>query len=196
MKNSKIHRVCVYCGSSPGSEPEFTHDAAVLGKLLAQNNIELVYGGASIGVMGAVANSVLENGGNVTGVIPHGLFKREVAHNSLTKLLVVDSMHERKALMAQLSDAFITLPGGFGTLEELFEMITWTQLGIHQKPIFLLNTLNFYDPLAQFIDGITEKGFIRPTEKKLFTIQSTPQEIVEDILHKHVHDVKNPALNP
>ncbi len=170
--------MCVYCGSAPGNSDVYTYVAAELGKMLAESNIELVYGGASIGVMGAIANAVMEHGGKVTGIIPHGLFKREVAHKGITSLLVVDSMHERKALMAQMADALVTLPGGYGTLEELFEMVTWNQIGIHSKPIFLLNTLGFYDPLLQFIDHTVKQGFIREGQRDIITVAENPTELM------------------
>jgi len=179
MMNQPVRRVCVYCGSSPGVRPEYKASAAELGTLLTEANIDLVYGGASIGVMGALADAVMSGGGHVTGIIPHGLFKREVAHQGISSLLVVDSMHERKALMARMADALITLPGGFGTLEELFEMITWSQIGIHTKPIFLLNTLGFYDPLLKFIDTILDEGFIKPGQQHLVRVAATPAELVE-----------------
>jgi uncharacterized protein (TIGR00730 family) len=176
--NSTIKRVCVYCGSSPGVRPEYKDTAAKLGVLMAEAKIDLVYGGASIGLMGAVADAVMANGGHVTGVIPHGLFRREVAHQGISSLLVVDSMHERKALMANMADALITLPGGYGTLEELFEMITWSQIGIHAKPIFLLNTLGFYNPLLDFIAKIMDEGFIKPGQQHLFRVAATPNELI------------------
>jgi uncharacterized protein (TIGR00730 family) len=178
MINHAVKRVCVYCGSSPGTNPEYKRIASELGSLLAEAKIDLVYGGASIGVMGSVADAVMAGGGHVTGIIPHGLFRREVAHEGISSLLVVDSMHERKALMAGMADALITLPGGYGTLEELFEMITWSQIGIHTKPIFLLNTLRFYNPLLKFIDTIIHEGFIKPGQQHLFRVAETPSELL------------------
>lgn len=178
MKSSSIKRVCVYCGSSPGSQDAYTTAASEFGKLLAENHIELVYGGASIGVMGAVANAVMEHGGTVTGIIPHGLFQREVAHEGITSLLVVDSMHERKAIMAGMADALVTLPGGFGTLEELFEMVTWNQIGIHKKPIFLLNTMGFYNPLLNFIEHTVTQGFVRRGQESLIRTAENPTELI------------------
>ncbi|MCH8523766.1 MAG: TIGR00730 family Rossman fold protein [Balneolales bacterium] len=176
--SSPINSVCVYCGSSPGNDPIFSAEATKLGKLLAEHNIQLVYGGASIGVMGALANAVMKHGGKVTGIIPHGLFKREVAHQGITSLLVVDSMHERKALMAQMADALITLPGGFGTLEELFEMVTWNQIGIHNKPIYMLNTMGFYTPLLSFIEHTVKSGFIKDGQQQLISVTKTPEELM------------------
>lgn len=178
MNSHPIKRVCVYCGSSPGADDSYTTAAAALGKMLAENDIELVYGGASIGVMGAIANAVMENGGKVTGIIPHGLFQREVAHKGISSLLVVDSMHERKALMAQMADALVTLPGGYGTLEELFEMVTWNQIGIHKKPIFLLNTMGFYNPLLEFIQHTIAQGFIRKGQDDIITVAENPSELM------------------
>lgn len=191
-----IKRVCVYCGSSPGTDLMYTETARVFGRLLAENNIGLVYGGASIGVMGALADAVMEHGGSVTGIIPHGLFKKEVAHEGISSLLVVDSMHERKALMAQMADALVTLPGGFGTLEELFEMVTWNQIGIHSKPIFLLNTLSFYTPLLQFIDHVTQQGFIRKEQQHLITTADTPEELVQLLTREPAGKETHQELKP
>lgn len=191
-----IKRVCVYCGSSPGTDQMYTETARVFGRLLAENNIGLVYGGASIGVMGALADAVMEHGGSVTGIIPHGLFKKEVAHEGISSLLVVDSMHERKALMAQMADALVTLPGGFGTLEELFEMVTWNQIGIHSKPIFLLNTLSFYTPLLQFIDHVTQQGFIRKEQQHLITTADTPEELVQLLTREPAGKETHQELKP
>ena len=145
-----MKRVCVYCGSSPGIKPEYREAARVLGQELARREIGLVYGGASIGMMGEIADTVLGNGGEVIGVMPQALINKEVSHPGLTELKVVKSMHERKATMADLSDGFIALPGGLGTVEELFEILTWAQLGFHTKPIGLLNVLGYYDSRAGF----------------------------------------------
>lgn len=175
MKNKAL---CVYCGSSSGSEAIFVKQAELLGKLMAENNIDLIYGGASIGIMGALADSVLKNGGNVYGVMPKQLVDREVAHSHLTKLFVTNSMHERKALMANLCDGFVALPGGFGTLEELFEAITWSQLQMHYKPVLLLNTSHFYDKLIDFMNELVNKGFVKKEHQTITLITKTPEEVI------------------
>lgn len=196
MPINKIKSVCVYCGSRSGTDPAFTEDARELGKLLAQNGIDLVYGGASIGVMGVIASAVMEHGGHVTGVIPHGLFRKEVANDGISKLLVVDSMHDRKSLMASMSDALITLPGGYGTLEELFEMITWNQLNIHNKPIYILNTNGFYDPLQSFIEHMMRKGFVSSGIDQPYRLLDTPAGIIEALSSIEPKNVPEPAVNP
>ena len=177
-----INRVAVFCGSSPGNNPIFIQEARNLGEVLAQHTIGVVYGGASIGIMGALADSAIAHGGEVIGVIPKGLMKREVEHNGISKLLVVEDMHTRKNLMAGLSDAFITLPGGFGTFEELLEMITWNQLNIHQKPIFILNVDGFYDPFHDFVEKTIAHGFIRETNRNLYQMVSNIPELLEKII--------------
>jgi len=156
-----MKRICVYCGSSPGKLPEYRVAARILGHELAARKIGLVYGGASIGVMGTVADAVLEKGGEAFGVIPEVLAKKEVAHTGLNELFVVNSMHERKARMAELSDGFIALPGGWGTIEEIFEMLTWAQLGLHEKPCGLLNTSAYYDHLFTFLEHAIEQRFVQ-----------------------------------
>src|SRR6266496_1559672 len=158
MPRQPVGRICVFCGSRPGIRPEYLDAARRLGTLLAERRIGLVYGGASVGVMGAVADAALRGGGEVIGVIPKALERRELAHDNLTELRVVESMHERKALMAELSDVVIALPGGFGTFEELFETITWSQLGIHRKAIGILNVSGFYDGMLALIDHAIEEG--------------------------------------
>lgn len=163
-----MRRICVFCGSAAGTDPDILTQARILGRILAERGIGLVYGGASIGVMGAVADACMEAGGDVTGVIPKTLLKREVAHRGITKLIVVDSMHTRKAQMAALSDAFIALPGGFGTFEEVFEMITWNQLGILGKPILLVDVNGFYAGLDAFIRQASQAGFIRESALALY----------------------------
>lgn len=168
-----IKRICVYCGSNPGKRPEYTDQAARLGHLLASRDIELVYGGASVGMMGAIADAVLERGGRVTGVIPKALLRKEVAHNGLDELIVVDSMHERKARMADLSDAFIAMPGGLGTLEELFEMLTWGQLGIHRKPVGVLNMENYFDHLEAFLNYGVSQGFIKGEHRGMLIVEDS-----------------------
>lgn len=171
--------LCVFCGSSTGNNPLFAEKARELGKLFAEHSIDLVYGGASIGVMGALADSVLEHGGNVFGAMPKHLADREVAHTGLTKLFITNSMHERKALMANLSDGFVALPGGFGTLEELFEAITWSQLNMHYKPVMLLNTTSFYNPMLEFIQHTIDNGFVRSEHRDILTICDEPEDVIE-----------------
>lgn len=153
--------IVVFCGSSEGNEPEFSSDAYALGKVLAERKITMVYGGAKIGIMGQVAQGALEANGKVIGVIPEFLKTREVYHRSLTELIITQNMHERKLKMHELSDGIIMLPGGFGTLEEFFEMLTWGQLGLHQYPIGILNTNGFYDDLLKMMKSLVDKGFVK-----------------------------------
>lgn len=175
---SIIKNVCVYCGSGPGTDPRFVESAIALGKSLAGNGVGLVYGGGSIGLMGAVAKAVLEHGGHVTGIIPEFLTKRENALTGAQELIVTHDMHERKRLMFERSDAFVALPGGIGTLEELVEQLTWQQLGRHSKPILLANIGKFWDPLLELLDHMRATAFIRPT----LPLDVLQAERVEDIL--------------
>ncbi len=170
-----MKRICVYCGSSLGRDPIYVQSAKALAAALAQRGLGLVYGGASVGVMGTIADEVLSHGGEVVGVMPDSLAQKELAHPNLTELYIVDTMHTRKAKMASLADGFIALPGGMGTLEELFEMLTWAQLGFHQKPIGLLNIDGYYDALLRFIDHTVQEGFVRPTHRKLL-LEATSAE--------------------
>lgn len=174
-----MNRLCVYCGSSPGTGDDYVSAARELGKLLLRQEIGLVYGGASRGIMGAIADTVLEGGGNVTGIIPQALHGKEIAHEGLTELHVVDSMHERKSLMAVLSDGFVAMPGGFGTLEEIIEVITWGQLGFHDKPCGLLNVAGYFDHLLAFLDHSTAQGFLHPQHRRMLLVASTPAELLE-----------------
>ena len=157
--------VCVYCGSSFGTDPAYLQATQALARTLVANGLRVVYGGAAVGLMGALADATLEAGGEVVGVMPQQLVDREIAHRGLTELHVVATMHERKALMAQLSDAFVALPGGIGTLEELIEVYTWSYLGIHSKPLAVLNTAGFYDGLSAFLDHAAGEGFLRPEHR-------------------------------
>ena len=166
-------RICVYCGSSSGVSPGFTDAAITLGKTLADNGYGLVYGGASIGLMGAVADAALESGGSVIGVMPQSLADKEIAHPHLTELHVTTSMHERKTLMADKSDGFIALPGGLGTLEELFEIWTWAQLGFHQKPVGLLNVEHYYDSLIEFLNQSCDAGFVKPAHRNMLIVETS-----------------------
>jgi uncharacterized protein (TIGR00730 family) len=173
-----MNRLCVFCGSSPGRDPAYLAVAAELGTVLAKRRIGLVYGGASIGLMGALADAAQAAGGEVIGVIPRALVEWEVAHAGLADLRIVASMHERKALMAELSDGFIALPGGIGTFEELFEVWTWAQLGSHRKPCALLNVFGFYDRLLGFLDFVVEEAFLRPIHRNMLLVGETPEGLI------------------
>jgi uncharacterized protein (TIGR00730 family) len=177
-KMNQIKTVCVYCGSGPGTNPRFVEAAIALGKALAESGIRLVYGGGSIGLMGAVAKSVLDHGGMVTGIIPEFLKARENALTRVQEMIVTPDMHERKRLMFERSDAFVALPGGIGTLEELVEQLTWQQLGRHSKPVLLANVDNFWEPLMALLAHMRATAFIRPT----LTVEILKAERVEDIL--------------
>lgn len=171
--------ITVYCGSSAGNNPVLPEQAKVLGRLMAKEKITLVYGGSSLGIMGAIADSVMLHSGEVIGVIPENLFAKEVAHKDITRLLVIKTMHERKHHMAELGDAFIALPGGYGTFEELFEIITWNQLKIIEKPVILLNSDGYYDKLISFLNDAFTKGFIRPENKKILFVAESPEQAIE-----------------
>lgn len=175
-----MKRITVFCGSSFGTDKIYKEQAALLGKTLAQQNIELVYGGANVGLMGAVADGVLNEGGKAIGVLPNFLRSKEIAHLGLTELIVVESMHERKTKMNNLCDGVIALPGGFGTLEELFEMLTWGQLGLHKKPIGILNINGFYDSLIELTKVMVEKGLLKPVNQEMLLVSDT----IEDLLHQ------------
>lgn len=175
----RFKRICVFCGSSPGNDPAYAETARDLGQLLVKNGIGLVYGGAKVGLMGILADSVLAAGGEVYGVIPMSLRSREVAHDRLTELFVVESMHARKTMMAHLSDAFMALPGGWGTLEETFEITTWTQLGYHDKPIGMINVNGYYDRIIDFVKHAVEEGFLKPEYQKILHFANTPQQMLE-----------------
>lgn len=170
--------VCVFCGSRTGKGPAFEQAAQVTGELIARRGWKLIYGGGSVGLMGVVANAVLGEGGEVVGVIPEFLATRELLHTGVTELKVVHSMHERKSLMGELSEAFLALPGGYGTLEELFEVITWSQLGLHRKPIGLLNTADFFSPLLEFLDRGIGEGFIRERERSHLIVDTDPERLL------------------
>ena len=184
-----MKRICVFCGSSLGSNPEYAEAAITLGGLLAMRKIGLVYGGGNVGLMGVIANAVLDAGGEVIGVIPHALASREIEHRGVTHLHVVDSMHERKAMMADLSDAFIAMPGGVGTFEEFFEAVTWTQLGLHRKPCGLLNVSAFYTPLAAFIDQAVSEGFIKPVHRASIVVDDNPERLLDTLARVRLPDV-------
>ena len=179
-----MQRVCVFCGSSKGARPVYARTAHDMGKALVRRNLGLVYGGGCIGLMGGIADAVLEGGGEVIGIIPHGLVTREVAHHGITKLVIVHSMHERKAKMAELSDGFVAMPGGYGTFEEFCEIITWAQLGLHRKPCGILNVEGYYDSLLALFDRAVAEGFVHPTNRRL-VIQETDPDRLLDLLSNY-----------
>src|SRR5262245_36103690 len=174
-----MKRICVFCGSNSGSKKIYSEVADNLGKIFAENNIGLVYGGGRVGLMGILADSVLSGSGNVIGIIPKGLFAREVAHPGLTELRFVDSMHQRKAMMAELADGFIALPGGYGTCEEFCEMVTWDQLGIHNKPCGVLNVDGYYDSYLSFLNKAVTEGFLRIEHRKLILEDEHPANLLK-----------------
>jgi uncharacterized protein (TIGR00730 family) len=174
-----MKRICVFCGSNAGTRPQYRKCAEELGADFARRNIGLVYGGGNVGLMGAIADAVLESGGEAIGVIPEHLMTREIGHKQLTKLHIVHSMHERKALMADLSDAFIALPGGFGTFEEFFEVLTWSQLGLHLKPCGIVNVLNYYSPLLAMLDHAVEERFLKAQNRALVLSAENSQALLQ-----------------
>jgi uncharacterized protein (TIGR00730 family) len=174
-----MKRITVFCGSSSGTEEIYTSQATLLGETLAKRNIELVYGGAKVGLMGAVANGVLNAGGKAIGVLPNFLGSKEIAHPKLTQLILVDTMHERKTKMNDLSDGVIALPGGFGTLDELFEMLTWAQLGLHKKPIAILNVDGYYDALIVFVQTMVDKGLLKEVNAQMLLVSDNIDELLD-----------------
>ncbi len=181
-----MKRICVFCGSNGGTRPVYRETAVQVGRILVRRRIGLVYGGARVGLMGTLADTVLEAGGAVTGVMPEGLVAREVAHRRLPDLRVVGSMHERKALMSELSDAFLTLPGGYGTLDELFEALSWSQLAIHRKACGVLNIDGFYDPLLQMLDHAVVERFLKPEHRSLLLSDTDPDRLISALLEARV----------
>ncbi|MFT5503378.1 MAG: hypothetical protein ACI845_001649 [Gammaproteobacteria bacterium] len=179
-----MKRICVYCGSSPGNLPEYLDAAQGLGLAMLERKIGLVYGGGTTGLMGQIADTVADQSGETIGVIPHSLVNKEFAHTGLTELIKVENMHLRKERMASLADGFIALPGGFGTLEELFEIITWAQLEFHNKPIGILNVCGYYDHLANFITHALESRFIKSRHRSLFIINSEPGALIDEMLQR------------
>lgn len=177
-----MRRICVFAGSNRGARPEYALAAETLGKELVRRGLGLVYGGASVGLMGTIADSVLAEGGEAIGVIPRALTGKEVGHRGLTALHEVETMHERKALMADLADGFIALPGGFGTFDELFEILTWAQLGLHQKPVGVLNVAGYFDQLLSFAQHVSREGFIRESHLKLLLQAEEPVQLLEQML--------------
>ncbi|MCK0197769.1 TIGR00730 family Rossman fold protein [Ancylobacter sp. 6x-1] len=176
-----MRRICVFLGSNPGRRPDYVEAARALGTAIAQEGLGLVYGGSSVGLMGALADAALAAGGEVIGIIPQRLVDKEVAHNGIADLRVVASMHERKAAMAELADAFVALPGGAGTLEELFEVWTWAQLGSHSKPCAVLNVAGYYDGLLTFLDHAETEGFMRPQHRNMLLVADTPAALFRQL---------------
>jgi uncharacterized protein (TIGR00730 family) len=174
--------ITVYCGSSSGNNEIYRREAAATGRFLAGKGIDVVFGGGKVGLMGALADAVMEAGGRITGIIPHFLQTKEVAHKGLTELISVEDMHQRKALMHEMSDGFIALPGGYGTLEELFEMLTWGQLGLHSKPIGLLNIAGFFDHILASLDHMVEEGFIHEINRRMVLMSHSPEDLLEKML--------------
>lgn len=173
--------ITVFCGSSFGSDNIYREQAFLLGQTLAKQDIQLIYGGADVGLMGAVADGTLSENGKVTGVLPHFLQSKEIAHKKLTELIIVETMHERKTKMNDLCDGVVVLPGGYGTLEEFFEMITWAQLGLHQKPIGILNIDGFYDDLIKLVQTMVDKGFLKQVNKDMLLISDTIDDLLEQM---------------
>lgn len=174
-----MQRICVYCASSTGTNARIVEAARELGEHLVERDIELIYGGGALGLMGIIADTVMAAGGRVTGIIPTGLFPTEVGHTGVTQLIQVPSMHERKAEMIRLSDGFVAMPGGFGTLEEVAEVLTWAQLGLHQKPVGFLNVDGFYDPLLAFFDRCVSDQLLKPKNRSLVLVESEPQKLLD-----------------
>lgn len=176
-----MKRIAVFCGSSFGSKKVYEEQAYLLGKTLAEQGIGLVYGGANIGLMGAVADGAIKNGGEVVGIIPHFLQDKEIAHDGLSELILVETMHDRKTKMNELSNGVITLPGGFGTMEEFFEMLTWAQLGLHQKPIGILNVDGFYNHLLQMVQSMVDQGFLKEVNQKMLLVSNTIDDLLSQM---------------
>ena len=177
----RIKKICVYCGSSPGTKPEYTSEAKRLGELLSAKQIELIYGGSILGLMGTIANAVLASGGKVTGIMPRFLIKKEIVHTNLTRLIQVETMHERKTQMADLADAFVALPGGWGTMEEFFEVLTWGQLGLHSKPCGLLNICNYFDFLTAFLDHSVSERFLSKDNRNMIILNHDPVMLLDEL---------------
>jgi uncharacterized protein (TIGR00730 family) len=179
LGSQAVRRVCVYAGSNPGSHPAYADGARALATEMAERGIGLVYGGGKVGLMGVLADTMLDAGGEAIGVMPRALIEREIGHRRLTELRVVESMHERKAQMAELADAFLAVPGGIGTLEELIEVYTWSQLGIHDKACGVLNVRGYYDHLAALLDHAVAEGFLRPQHRAVLSVASEPAELLD-----------------
>jgi len=182
--SKNLRSLCIFCGSSSGSKPEYAVAAAAMGRLLAKRGVRVVFGGGNVGLMGVLADAALAAGGEVLGVIPQMLVDRELAHRGITDLRIVGTMHERKALMAELSDAFLALPGGLGTFEELFEVLTWAQLHIHHKPCGCLNVLGYFDPLARLLDHAVAEGFLRGEQRRLLVMAADLGDLLALLSHQ------------
>jgi hypothetical protein len=187
--------VCVFCGGNPGARPSYAAAAKQLGEAIAARGLAVVYGGASAGLMGMVADAALARGGEVYGVLPEFMIAREIAHRGLTELVLVGSMHERKAAMAARSDAFVALPGGFGTMDELFEVLTWSQLGLHHKPVALLDVDGYYEPLVAFLDRATSEGLLRPEYRAMLFVERDVAALI-DRLATYALPVVPKAIEP
>jgi uncharacterized protein (TIGR00730 family) len=174
-----VQKICVFCGSSPGARPEYAEATEAFAQLVVAENIGVVYGGGGVGLMGKLADAVLAQGGEITGVIPHALVDKEIGHPHVEDMRLVDSMHERKALMAELADAFVALPGGLGTLEELFEVFTWSQLGLHHKPLALLDVEGYYDGIAAFLDHAVRERFLNAKQRSTLIVERDPGALLE-----------------
>ena len=185
-----MKRICVFAGSDTGRQKDYQLSAKLLAKEIVKRDLELVYGGAKVGLMGVIADAVLESGGTVIGVIPEGLTQKEIVHDRLSELQVVSSMHERKAKMAELASGFITLPGGIGTLEETCEMLTWAQLGIHKKPCGLLNVGGYYDCLIAFLDNMVEQNFFSLVHRSLLIVKDDPEQLLDSFENYQAPDFK------
>lgn len=191
----KISSICVFCGSSEGNDPEILEQAKQLGQVFADRDIALIYGGSQLGIMGAVAKSCLQSGGKAIGIIPEFLKTKEIVHTGLDDLITTETMHERKLKMQEISDGFITLPGGFGTFEELFEIITWSQLGLHHKPIGLLNTNGFYDALIEMLDEMVKRGFLKQNNRDLLLVDEDINRLI-DAMENFQPDLHSKFLKP
>ncbi len=187
LRSEAMERVLIFCGSSAGRLPDYAEATGALGRCLAERGLEIVYGGASVGLMGVLADAALDAGGSVTGVIPQRFVEREIAHTGLTELQVVETMHQRKALMAELSDAVIALPGGTGTLDELFELLTWRQLGLHHKPLGLFDTAGYWRPLLGFLEHATTEGFLRADYLEALLVERSAPMLVDRLASYHHH---------
>jgi hypothetical protein len=190
----KIAALCVFCGSSMGLRPAYAEAAGELGTLLARDGIQLVYGGGNVGLMGVVAKSCMDSGGEVIGIIPRALIKKELGNHEITRLEVVSSMHERKARMSELADGFIAMPGGIGTFEELLEVLTWSQLGIHRKPVAVLNVDGYFKPLLAMLDNALEEGFLRADHRDLLLVSDRPGDLVKNMREREFHSAPNRSL--
>ena len=178
-EDEQVDSVCVFCGSSPGDRQEYVDAAAEMGRALARRKLRLVYGGGNVGLMGVVADAVMAGGGEVLGVIPKALMDKELGHQGITELVITESMHERKQRMSDAADAFVAMPGGFGTLEEICEVLTWTQMGIHAKPCAFLNVRNYYDPLLVLLDHAVSEKFLGPNHRAFAQVATTPEDVLD-----------------